>query len=115
MDYQAKIDKIEYKITQLEAQLESATGEERHDINQRIIALENKSTAYAQLLLPQNATAGNSHSILIFIALKYGYFHSLMSIDIVSLLNTSCIVHNLRCFVIWNQYCLNDELLKPNC
>ena len=59
MDYVAEINEIKSKITRLEAQLESATGVEKHDINQRIVALENKSTAYAQLLLPENTRSGN--------------------------------------------------------
>ena len=64
MDYQAKINEIEAKITRLEAQLESATGQREHDLNQRIIALENTRSNYVQLLLQQNAHAtGNSHSI----------------------------------------------------
>jgi hypothetical protein len=59
MDYVAEINDIDSKITRLETQLESATGMREHDINQRIIALENTRTAYAQLLLPQNARRGN--------------------------------------------------------
>ncbi len=67
MDYLAEIDRIKSKIDELEGDLKSATGQREIAIRNQIIALENTRTAcytaYAQLLPPQNATAGNSHSI----------------------------------------------------
>ena len=59
MNYEAKINEIKSELKGLKVDVKSATGVREHDINQRIIALENKSTAYAQLLLQQNARPGN--------------------------------------------------------
>jgi hypothetical protein len=63
MDYQAEIIEIKAKIAELEVNVKAVTVEERIVIRNQITALENKSTMYAQLLLPQNATSGNYHSI----------------------------------------------------
>jgi hypothetical protein len=59
MDYVAEINKIESELTGLKGREINSTGEEKIFLNQRIIALENKSTAYAQLLLQHNARPGN--------------------------------------------------------
>jgi hypothetical protein len=63
MDYLAEINEIKSELAELKDAVKLATGEEKHDINQRIIALETTRSNYIQLLLQQNATAGNSHSI----------------------------------------------------
>ena len=81
MDYLAEINEIKATITRLEAQLESATVEERIAIRNQITALETTRSNYVQLLPPQNAQAGNSHSMKIIdsalgMHLKYGYIHS---------------------------------------
>jgi cell division protein FtsL len=63
MDYQAKIDKIESELDELKDAVKSATRDERIVIRNQIIALETKSSNLFLLILQQNATAGNSHSI----------------------------------------------------
>jgi hypothetical protein len=63
MDFQAKIDKIESELDELKDAVKSATEEREIAIRNQIIALENTRSNYIQLLLQQNATAGNSHSI----------------------------------------------------
>jgi hypothetical protein len=63
MNYPAKIEEIESELAELKVTVKSATGDDKHYINQRIIALENTRTElYKHLPLPV-ATAGNSHSI----------------------------------------------------
>jgi hypothetical protein len=63
MNYEAKIDKIESELDELKDAVKSATEEREIAIRNQIIALENTRSNYIQLLLQQNATAGNSHSI----------------------------------------------------
>ena len=63
MDYLSKINEIEAELAELKNAVKSATGEREIVLNQSIIALENTRSNYIQLLLQQNAQAGNSHSI----------------------------------------------------
>jgi len=59
MDYAAEINDIESELKELEEMEIKSTGQEKTFLNQRIIALENTRTAYAQLLLQHNARSGN--------------------------------------------------------
>jgi hypothetical protein len=61
MDYEVEINEIKSELDELKDAVKSAKGEREHDINQRIIALETKSSNLFQLLRQQNATAGNSY------------------------------------------------------
>lgn len=62
MDYLAKINQIESELVELKDEVKSATGEQEHVINQRVIALENKrGKLYDRLPLPAD-TAGNSQN-----------------------------------------------------